>query len=97
MRAVSPIAGDFEGAAGVTRLKLSNAAPGTFFVVLGSIVILLTIFKGFTADRKQTRGRQLLAIPSQKVADLVTNDSLPLNSTSAAGSSSQIPPDSNKQ
>ena len=39
-------AGDAEGNFGDNKIIIKKAAPGTFFVVMGAIVIGLTIFKG---------------------------------------------------
>src|SRR5690606_22581277 len=44
-------AGDAEGAFGNNRLVLKKAAPGTFFVLLGTIVIGLTIIKGMNYEK----------------------------------------------
>lgn len=39
-------AGSMRAAHGNTRLVLTNAAPGTFFVVLGAAVICVALYKG---------------------------------------------------
>ncbi len=38
------------------NLTLSEAAPGTFFCVLGAIIILITIIKGFSFAKKGVDG-----------------------------------------
>ena len=51
-------AGDAEGSFGDNKIIIKKAAPGTFFVLMGALVIGLTIFKGldFTSyqDEKGT-------------------------------------------
>ena len=39
-------AGDAEGSFGDNKIIIRKAAPGTFFVLMGALVIGLTIFKG---------------------------------------------------
>lgn len=39
-------AGDAEGTFGDNKLIIKKAAPGTFFIIMGAIVIGLTIIKG---------------------------------------------------
>ena len=39
-------AGDAEGSFGDNKLIIKRAAPGTFFILMGALVIGLTIFKG---------------------------------------------------
>ena len=43
-------AGDLEAASGSKSLKLSRAAPGTFFALFGAAVIAATIFQGFDIE-----------------------------------------------
>jgi len=43
-------AGDLDAQFGKNKLLLKKAAPGTFFVLFGAIVIALTIWKGFTVN-----------------------------------------------
>lgn len=49
-------AGDAEGEFGNSRIVIKRAAPGTFFVLMGAIVIGLTIFKGLNLDSQQVPG-----------------------------------------
>jgi hypothetical protein len=46
-------AGDLALTSGDKKLQLKRAAPGTFFVAFGAIVILVVTYKGVTADEKQ--------------------------------------------
>jgi hypothetical protein len=46
---VSP-AGDMTAVRGKSRLVLKAAAPGTFFAVLGAVVLLATVMKGFQTN-----------------------------------------------
>ena len=39
-------AGDAEGVFGNNKLIIKKAAPGTFFILMGALVIGLTIYKG---------------------------------------------------
>ncbi len=52
-------AGDLEAKASVGMLKLSGAAPGTFFALFGAAVIATTIVQGFDIDLPN-RARQIL-------------------------------------
>lgn len=38
------------------KLVLKNAAPGTFFVVLGTVILAVTIWKGLNFDHKLNKG-----------------------------------------
>jgi len=44
-------AGDAEGEFGSNKIVLKKAAPGTFFVVMGAIVIGLTLIKGLNFEQ----------------------------------------------
>lgn len=39
--------GDLDAKSGQTRLLLKKSAPGTFFALFGTVVISITILKGF--------------------------------------------------
>ena len=45
--------GNLEARLGDNRLVLKSAAPGTFFVVLGTVVILMTVFKGLELESRE--------------------------------------------
>nr|WP_294950184.1 hypothetical protein [uncultured Mucilaginibacter sp.] len=48
--------GDVEGSFNDYKLIVRKAAPGTYFVLFGSIVIGMIVFKGFsTAELNQTK------------------------------------------
>lgn len=47
-------AGDLSAKFNNNKVVLKSAAPGTFFVLFGSIVISLTIWQGFTVKSKRT-------------------------------------------
>src|SRR4051812_33692718 len=42
--------GDFEFMSKNTKLILKKALPGTYFVVLGTVIICFTIFKGLSSE-----------------------------------------------
>ncbi len=44
-------AGDLDAQFGENKLLLKKAAPGTFFVLFGAIIIALTIWKGLSFDK----------------------------------------------
>jgi hypothetical protein len=50
--------GDVKGRYQDYRLSISKAAPGTYFVLFGSLVITLTTFKGFSTDEMLSKGLQ---------------------------------------
>lgn len=50
--------GDFEGAFKDNKIILKKAAPGTYFVVFGSIVILMALYKGFVTEDLQKSGKE---------------------------------------
>jgi hypothetical protein len=43
-------AGEFEASSDVRKLRLTQAAPGTFFALFGAAVIAATIYKGFDVE-----------------------------------------------
>ena len=43
-------AGDLEASSGERKIKLTRAAPGTFFALFGAAVIAATIAQGFGVD-----------------------------------------------
>lgn len=43
-------AGDLEASSGSSMIKVSRAAPGTFFALFGAAVIAATIFQGFDVE-----------------------------------------------
>ena len=56
-------AGDLEASAGSRTLKLSRAAPGTFFALFGAAVIAATIFQGFDVELPGDARKVLLGLP----------------------------------
>lgn len=56
--------GDLRTNFGNTKLVLRNAAPGTFFVVLGSGVIVATIWQGQHFSRTQESAPATAAAPA---------------------------------
>lgn len=46
-------AGDAEGSFGDNKIIIKKAAPGTFFILMGAIVIGLTIAKGLSFNSDQ--------------------------------------------
>lgn len=44
--------GEFEGELDSMKLKLTNAAPGTFFALFGATVIMVCLLKGWSVDDK---------------------------------------------
>lgn len=53
LKGVFSSAGDMDVAIRDTKLILRKAAPGTYFVVFGSIIISMVIFKGYTTQETQ--------------------------------------------
>jgi|GEM_PF-6781129 len=49
-KGVTANAGSLDGTAGGIRVVLTNAAPGTFFVVAGVVIVMMTVWKGITFD-----------------------------------------------
>ncbi len=49
-------AGDLNAEFGDNKLVLKKAAPGTFFAVLGTIVICFTLWKGLDINQRQPAG-----------------------------------------
>lgn len=49
-------AGDMSVSNGKSKLVLKAAAPGTFFAVLGAIVLFATVWKGFNANTTSNVG-----------------------------------------
>jgi hypothetical protein len=47
-------AGDAEGVFGDNKIIIKKAAPGTFFVIMGALVIGLTIIKGLDLGSTKT-------------------------------------------
>lgn len=50
MAGIQGSAGDLEASSGSQALKLSRAAPGTFFALFGAAVIVATIVQGFDVE-----------------------------------------------
>lgn len=48
-KGVSEKAGELDASVGEHKFSLRSAAPGTFFVVLGAAIILMTLWKGITS------------------------------------------------
>ncbi len=49
-------AGDLEASSGDRSLKLTRAAPGTFFALFGAGVIAVAIFQGFDVELPRAAG-----------------------------------------
>jgi hypothetical protein len=48
-------AGDLDGGVGKFKIKISKAAPGTFFALFGTVIIAVTIFySGFKSTTEKT-------------------------------------------
>lgn len=54
-------AGDAEGSFGDNKLVIKQAAPGTFFILMGALVIGLTIAKGLSFKTNEEHQEQNLA------------------------------------
>jgi hypothetical protein len=50
MTGIEKSAGVLEASAGTNAIRLSRAAPGTFFALFGAIIISVTIFQGFNVE-----------------------------------------------
>ncbi|MDW3192083.1 MAG: hypothetical protein R8G66_06955 [Cytophagales bacterium] len=62
-------AGDLNAQFGDNKLVLKKAAPGTFFAVLGTVVICFTLWKGLDIDQKENGARISTVEPPKKTAD----------------------------
>jgi hypothetical protein len=49
-------AGEAEGTFGNNKLVIKKAAPGTFFVIVGAIIIGLTVYKGLNFESLTNSG-----------------------------------------
>ena len=58
-------AGDLEASSGSRTLKLSQAAPGTFFALFGAAVIAATIFQGFDVEIPGAARKVLNSLPER--------------------------------
>lgn len=56
-------AASLEAKAGAHGLKLSRAAPGTFFALFGTAVVGVTLYQGFDIDLPAPAERALSALP----------------------------------
>jgi hypothetical protein len=63
MAGVLQSAGDLEAALKSKTLKLSRAAPGTFFALFGAAVIAVTIFQGFDIELPGATQQALSFLP----------------------------------
>lgn len=50
MTGIEKSAGEMEASAGNNAIKLSRAAPGTFFALFGAVIIIITISQGFDIE-----------------------------------------------
>jgi len=64
-------AGNLEASSGSGALKLSRAAPGTFFALFGAAVIVATIAQGFDVDLPATARSVVNSLPDHP--PMVTN------------------------
>lgn len=62
---IAPPAGDLEAESGSRRLKLTRAAPGTFFALFGAAVIAVTIVQGFDVELPGSTQALLQRLPEQ--------------------------------
>ena len=56
-------AGVIEASSGSHLIKMSRAAPGTFFALFGAIIITVTLFQGFDVDLPDTAQQLLNKLP----------------------------------
>jgi len=63
MKGIENPAGDLEAASGSRSLKLSRAAPGTFFALFGATVVAVAIFQGFDVELPGTALNVLDSLP----------------------------------
>jgi hypothetical protein len=61
-------AGDAEGSFGDNKIIIKKAAPGTFFILMGTIVIGLTIGSGLSFKTDQEHKEQVSEIHEAKPA-----------------------------
>jgi hypothetical protein len=62
-------AGDAEGAFGNNKLVIKKAAPGTFFILMGAIVIGLTISNGLSFNTASEQHQTEMQDEKPAVAD----------------------------
>lgn len=66
--------GDFEGTFKDNKIILKKAAPGTYFVLFGSIVILMALYKGFVTEdlvKSETVTPEIHTLPPISLKDSV--------------------------
>lgn len=56
-------AGDLEASSGSRMIKVSRAAPGTFFALFGAAIVAVTIFQGFDVDLPGNARQVLDSLP----------------------------------
>lgn len=66
-------AGDLNAKFGDNKLVLKKAAPGTFFAVLGTIIICFTLWKGLDVHQRQPTG-SLSATQSTEITSSADED-----------------------
>jgi hypothetical protein len=71
MAGINRPAGELEASSGPRALKLSRAAPGTFFALFGAAVIVATIFQGFDIDLPAAARNVVNSLPDHP--PMVTN------------------------
>lgn len=72
MAGIERPAGDLEASSGSRMIKMSRAAPGTFFALFGAAVIVATIFQGFGVELPGGARRVLDSLP--ETPPMVTNE-----------------------
>lgn len=72
MAGIERPAGRLEASAGSRMIKVSRAAPGTFFALFGAAVIAATIFQGFDVELPGSARQVLNLLPENP--PMVTNE-----------------------
>lgn len=65
-------AGDLQASSGSRMIKVTGAAPGTFFALFGAAVIAATIFQGFDVELPGSAQQVLNRLPVNP--PMVTNE-----------------------
>lgn len=72
MAGIERSAGSLEASSGSRTIKVSRAAPGTFFALFGAAVIAATIFQGFSVELPGNARQVLNSFPEEP--PMMTNE-----------------------
>ena len=72
MAGIERPAGHLEASSGSRMIKVSQAAPGTFFALFGAFIIVSTIFQGFGVELPGSAQQVLNSFPEEP--PMITNE-----------------------